>query len=49
MNELPYYVWDMAWRQWPNRKIIHCDYCNGLHPENELCAMKYYAISKGEE
>ena len=48
MKELPYEVWDMAWRQWKGRMLIHCSYCNGIHPPSELCAMKYYAISKGE-
>jgi hypothetical protein len=48
MNNLPYRVWLGAWRRWPNRKIIHCPYCQGLHPVNELCAAKYYVISEGE-
>jgi len=48
MNELPYEVWKMAWNEWPGRKIIHCQYCNGLHPDNELCAMKFKALSMCE-
>ena len=47
MKELPYEVWKMAWNQWKGRKLIHCGYCNGIHPVNELCYAKYHAISKG--
>lgn len=49
MKELSPEVWQGAWRQWPNRKLIHCSYCNGIHPDNELCFARYKTISEGRK
>jgi len=42
--------WHNAWLHWPDRQLIDCKYCNGIHPSNDICAGKWKAWGKdGEE